>query len=45
MLVGYWMNNFTHVPIPLAVSERKQIDPAGELWSEVFACTGQPKAM
>lgn len=45
MLVGYWMNNFTHVPIPLAVSERKQIDPAGELWSEVLACTGQPKAM
>jgi 6-phosphofructokinase 1 len=45
MLVGYWMNNFTHVPIPLAVSERKQIDPAGELWSEVLACTGQPKSM
>jgi 6-phosphofructokinase 1 len=45
MLVGYWMNNFTHVPIPLAVSERKQIDPAGELWGEVLACTGQPKAM
>ena len=45
MLVGYWMNNFTHVPIPLAVSERKLIDPAGELWGEVLACTGQPKAI
>ncbi len=45
MLVGYWKNSFTHVPIPLAVSKRKQIDPAGKLWSEVLACTGQPKIM
>jgi 6-phosphofructokinase 1 len=45
MVVGYWTNNFTHVPIPLAASERKQIDPAGKLWSEVLSCTGQPKKM
>ena len=45
MLVGYWMNNFTHVPIPLAVSEHKQIAPDGNLWREVLACTGQPKSM
>ena len=45
MVVGYWTNNFTHVPIPLAASERKRIDPAGKLWSEVLSCTGQPKKM
>jgi 6-phosphofructokinase 1 len=43
MLVGYWNHHFTHVPIPLAVSKRKQIDPHGRLWSNVLSCTGQPK--
>ena len=32
----------THVPIPLAVVERKKIDPKGTLWSSVLASTGQP---
>ena len=45
MLVGYWNNQFTHVPIPLAVSERKRIDPDGTLWSSVLASTGQPREM
>jgi len=45
MVVGYWKNQFTHVPLPMAVSERKQIDPDGELWSMVRACTGQPREM
>jgi len=43
MVVGYWKNIFTHVPIPLATSERKKIDPEGWLWSSVLAATGQPK--
>ena len=43
MLVGYWEHQFTHVPIPLAVSARKQIDPKGRLWANVLSCTGQPK--
>jgi 6-phosphofructokinase 1 len=43
MLVGYWNHHFTHVPIPLAVSKRKQIDPHGRLWSNVLSCPGQPK--
>jgi len=38
-------NEFTHVPIALAVSERKQIDPAGRLWTQVLAATGQPGTM
>ena len=43
MLVGYWNHRYTHVPISLAVSRRKQIDPAGRLWSDVISCTGQPR--
>ena len=42
MVVGYWKNKFTHVPIPLAVSSRKKVDPHGFLWSSVLATTGQP---
>lgn len=45
MVVGFWMNEFTHVPIALAVSERKRVDPAGHLWNHVLAATGQPRAM
>jgi 6-phosphofructokinase 1 len=42
MVVGVWNNTFTHVPITLAVSSRKKIDPQGWLWSSVIASTGQP---
>ena len=45
MVVGFWKGEFTHVPIALAVSERKEIDPAGRLWNDVLAATGQPRAM
>jgi 6-phosphofructokinase 1 len=43
MVVGFWKNEFTHVPISLAVSKRKRIDPEGWLWSSVLASTGQPR--
>lgn len=43
MVVSFWSHQFTHVPIRLAVSERKKIDPAGALWSSVLASTGQPR--
>jgi 6-phosphofructokinase 1 len=45
MVVGYWKNEFTHVPIPMAVSERKRIDPNGRLWNSVIESTGQPREM
>lgn len=45
MVVSFWNHRFTHVPIPLAVSERKKIDPEGMLWSSVLASTGQPRDM
>jgi 6-phosphofructokinase 1 len=45
MIVGFWNHQFTHVPIPTAVSQRKKIDPEGSLWSSVLASTGQPRDM
>ena len=45
MVVGFWNHQFTHVPISLAVSARKKIDPEGSLWSSVLASTGQPRQM
>ncbi len=45
MLVGYWNGEYTHVPIPLAVSKSKRIDPEGRLWSSVLESTGQPIEM
>ena len=45
MVVGFWKNEFTHVPIHAAVSERKNIDPNGRLWNSVLASTGQPREM
>ena len=43
MVVGNWRGDFTHVPIRMAVSQRKKIDPEGRLWSSVLASTGQEK--
>jgi 6-phosphofructokinase 1 len=45
MVVGFWKNEFTHLPIPDAVSQRKKIDPEGRLWSSVIESTGQPRNM
>ncbi|MCX7600501.1 MAG: ATP-dependent 6-phosphofructokinase [Meiothermus sp.] len=45
MMVGYWNQHFTHVPIALATQKRKQIDPQSELWQQVLGATGQPRGM
>jgi len=45
MIVGFWNHQFTHVPTPLAVAQRKKVDPAGWIWSSVLASTGQPAVM
>jgi 6-phosphofructokinase 1 len=45
MVVGVWLNEFTHVPIPMAVSKRKKVDPEGWVWNSVLTATGQPKEM
>jgi 6-phosphofructokinase 1 len=41
-LICYKNNNFIHVPTPLAVAKRQQVDIHSELWSAVIAATGQP---
>ena len=45
MVVGNWKGEYTHVPIRMAVSSRKKIDPHGRFWSTVLSCTGQPRQM
>jgi len=45
MVVSFWNHQFTHVPVALATSARKKIDPEGSLWSSVLASTGQPADM
>jgi 6-phosphofructokinase 1 len=43
MVISLWKNELVHVPIPVAVSQRKKIDPNGAVWSSVVASTGQPR--
>ena len=43
MVVSFWNHQFCHVPISLAVTQRRAIDPEGSLWSSVLASTGQPR--
>jgi 6-phosphofructokinase 1 len=45
IIIAFWNQHFTHVPIPLAVAERKKIDPEGWVWSSVLSSTGQPGKM
>jgi 6-phosphofructokinase 1 len=45
MVVGDWGGECTHVPIPMAASKRKRIDPNGWVWNTVLASTGQPRTM
>jgi 6-phosphofructokinase 1 len=45
IIIGLWNHRLTHVPISLAVSERKKIDPEGWVWSSVLSSTGQPRNM
>lgn len=43
MLVGYWNQKFVHLPMKLATSGRRQIDPRGAFWHHVVLSTGQPR--
>jgi 6-phosphofructokinase 1 len=43
MVVGVWRGEMTHVPIPMAVSQRKRLDADGWEWNSVLASTGQPR--
>lgn len=45
MVVGRWHGRFVHVPMALAIRERNQVDPNGDLWMSVLESTGQPRDM
>lgn len=45
MMVGYWNQHFTHVPLALTTQKRKQLDPQSEFWQQVLGATGQPGGM
>jgi len=45
MLVGTWKGEFTHVPLRMATSSRKRINPDGRFWSTVLSSTGQTREM
>jgi len=45
VVVGYWNQHFTHVPIEAAVAGRRQLEPTGNAWQAVLASTGQPASM
>jgi len=42
MIIGKWSEQFTYLPIELAVSKRKQIDIKSSFWHSVLEATGQP---
>lgn len=44
-VIGHWNDQFTLLPIPIAVSKRKKIDMESELWWNVLETTGQPVSM
>lgn len=44
-VIGYWSDQFTLLPIPITVAERKKIDIHGELWWNILEATGQPVSM
>jgi 6-phosphofructokinase 1 len=41
VIIGHWSDEFTHVPISIAVAERKKIDVDGALWQAVLGATRQ----
>ena len=41
LVIGYWNNFFTHVPIALATEERRMVSLNGALWRGVLSTTQQ----
>ncbi len=41
MVVGRWHSHYVHIPIKVAVSGRRNVDPRGDLWQSVLESTGQ----
>jgi 6-phosphofructokinase 1 len=41
VVMGHWYGHFVHVPVTLAVRERRKIDPNGQYWHTVIGATRQ----
>ena len=45
LMVGYWNQTFTYVPLSLVAGQRRQVDPSGGIWQRVLEATGQPRSI
>jgi 6-phosphofructokinase 1 len=45
MVVGFWNQRFTNVPIDCVTRQRNQIHPLGSIWPRVLEAIGQPASM
>jgi 6-phosphofructokinase 1 len=45
MVVGFWHNHFTHLPIAMATERRLRLDPDRDIWQRVLQATGQPASL
>jgi 6-phosphofructokinase 1 len=44
-LIGLWYGSYTHVPIDIAIKQKKRVSPKSSLWRSVLGATGQPTSM
>jgi len=42
MMIGYWHNEFTHVPLEAIHNLKKRVEQSSREWTSVIASTGQP---
>lgn len=42
LVIGRWNNIYTHVPISLAISQRKKLEPLTIFWHNLMTATRQP---
>jgi 6-phosphofructokinase 1 len=45
VLISMWNYHLVHVPIQMAISQRKVLDPKGPLWRDVLSTTRMPLSM
>jgi 6-phosphofructokinase 1 len=43
LLIGLMNTSFVHVPLPMAIGQKRRIRVEGEFWNSVLATTGQPR--
>ncbi len=42
LVVARWHSTYMHLPVSVATSARRTVDPGGDLWLSVLEATGQP---